>query len=128
MYKPDRLNELMADSDYVVMALPYTPDTHHFVNAAAINSMRPNGVLINVGRGKTLEETALVKGALPNAPVSMDAWNCFQIYRMGCFTLMCKVEKSELWDLHFGTTLTPVSLAFMRDICGAHSMSFRATL
>ncbi|KAK9909416.1 hypothetical protein WJX75_001901 [Coccomyxa subellipsoidea] len=61
VYKPDRLNELMADSDYVVMALPYTPDTHHFVNAAAINSMRPNGVLINVGRGKTLEETALVK-------------------------------------------------------------------
>lgn len=62
VYKPDRLNDLMADSDYVVMALPYTPSTHHFVNAAAINSMRPNGVLINVGRGKTLEEAALIKG------------------------------------------------------------------
>ncbi|BDA42800.1 D-3-phosphoglycerate dehydrogenase [Coccomyxa sp. Obi] len=61
VYKPDRLNDLMADSDYVVMALPYTPSTHHFVNAAAINSMRPNGVLINVGRGKTLEEAALTK-------------------------------------------------------------------
>ncbi|CAL8467553.1 g7091 [Coccomyxa elongata] len=61
VYKPDRLNDLMADSDYVVMALPYTPSTHHFVNAAAINSMRPNGVLINVGRGKTLEEAALIK-------------------------------------------------------------------
>lgn len=64
VYKPDRLNELMADSDYVVMALPYTPGTHHFVNAAAINSMRSNGVLINVGRGKTLEEAALIKGRL----------------------------------------------------------------
>lgn len=52
----------MADADYVVMALPYTPSTHHFVDAAAINSMRPNGVLINVGRGKTLEEAALIKG------------------------------------------------------------------
>ena len=62
VYKPDRLNELMADSDYVVMALPYTPSTHHFVNAAAINCMRPNGVFINVGRGKTLEEAALIKG------------------------------------------------------------------
>ncbi|EIE24549.1 hypothetical protein COCSUDRAFT_32746 [Coccomyxa subellipsoidea C-169] len=61
VYKPDRLNELMADSDYVVMALPYTPSTHHFVNAAAIKCMRPNGVLINVGRGKTLEEAALIK-------------------------------------------------------------------
>lgn len=91
VYKPDRLNELMADSDYVVMALPYTPDTHHFVNEAAINSMRPNGVLINVGRGKTLEEAALVKGALPNAPLYINGWNCFQLEIMGRSTLMCKV-------------------------------------
>jgi hypothetical protein len=63
VYTPDRLQQLMADSDYVVMALPHTPATHHFVNAAAINAMRPHGVLINVGRGKTLEEAALVKGA-----------------------------------------------------------------
>lgn len=63
VYAPDDLNKLMAESDYVVMALPYTESTHHFVNAAAINSMKPNGVLINVGRGKTLEEAALIKGA-----------------------------------------------------------------
>ena len=52
----------MADSDYVVMALPYTESTHHLVNAEAVQSMRPNGVLINVGRGKTLEQDAVVKG------------------------------------------------------------------
>ena len=62
VYTPDKLNKLMADSDYVVMALPYTQSTHHLVNAEAINAMRPNGVLINVGRGKTLEQDAIVKG------------------------------------------------------------------
>jgi hypothetical protein len=62
VFTPDKLNDLMAVSDYVVMALPYTEATHHFVNAAAIDSMKPNGVLINVGRGKTLEEAALIKG------------------------------------------------------------------
>lgn len=63
VYTPDKLNKLMADSDYIVMALPYTESTHHLVNAEAIHSMRPNGVLINVGRGKTLEQDAVIKGA-----------------------------------------------------------------
>ena len=63
IYTPDRLNELMGDSDYIVMALPHTPATHHLINAEAIAAMRPNGVLINIGRGKTLEEAALVKGS-----------------------------------------------------------------
>ena len=62
VYTPDKLNKLMGISDYVVMALPYTQSTHQLVNAEAINAMRPNGVLINVGRGKTLEQDAVVKG------------------------------------------------------------------
>ena len=62
VYTPDKLNKLMGDSDYVVMALPYTESTHHLVNAEAISAMRTNGVLINVGRGKTLEQDAIVKG------------------------------------------------------------------
>ena len=62
MYTPDKLNDLMGDSDYVVMALPYTESTHHLVNTEAVNSMRSHGVLINVGRGKTLEQDAVVKG------------------------------------------------------------------
>ena len=62
VYTPDKLTKLMGDSDYVVMALPYTQSTHHLVNAEAVNAMRPNGVLINVGRGKTLEQDAIVKG------------------------------------------------------------------
>ncbi|CAL5219435.1 g1265 [Coccomyxa viridis] len=61
VYTPDKLNDLMADSDYVVMALPYTESTHHLVNAEAVNSMRSHGVLINVGRGKTLDQDAVVK-------------------------------------------------------------------
>ena len=64
VYTPDKLNDLMADSDYVVMALPYTESTHHLVNAEAVNSMRSHGVLINVGRGKTLDQDAVVKGTM----------------------------------------------------------------
>lgn len=52
----------MAESDYIVCSVPYTPDTHHIVSAAAIAAMKPTGVFINVGRGKCVDEEALVEG------------------------------------------------------------------
>ncbi|KAG2433121.1 hypothetical protein HYH02_012823 [Chlamydomonas schloesseri] len=60
MYSPDQLDELMAASDYVVMATPHTPATDKMVGAAAIAAMRPHGVFINLGRGKCVDEKALI--------------------------------------------------------------------
>lgn len=62
LYSPDQLNELMSVCDYIVMATPYTPSTHQLINAAAIAAMKPNGVLVNVGRGKCINEAALIEG------------------------------------------------------------------
>jgi len=56
----DRLLELMARSDYVVVAAPLTPDTRGLVSADAIAAMKPSGVLINVGRGAVIDEPALI--------------------------------------------------------------------
>ena len=64
VYPPDQLNSLMAESDFVVMALPGTPATKHFVGSAAIDAMEPGGVLINIGRGSTLDTTAVRQGEL----------------------------------------------------------------
>lgn len=65
IYSPNQLTELMAASDYVVVATPYTPLTHQLINAAAIAAMKPTGVLVNVGRGKCIDEAALIDGELP---------------------------------------------------------------
>lgn len=43
MYAPEQLNELMAASDYVVMATPHTPATDQMVGAAAFAAMKPTG-------------------------------------------------------------------------------------
>ncbi len=48
-------------SDYVVCSTPYTPATHELVSAAAIAAMKPEAVLINVGRGKCVDEPALIR-------------------------------------------------------------------
>ncbi|MEW5314005.1 MAG: hypothetical protein WDW38_005534 [Sanguina aurantia] len=60
IYPPSEMAALMAASDYVVMATPYTPATHQMVNAEALSAMRPTAVFINIGRGKCVDEEALV--------------------------------------------------------------------
>ena len=57
---PERLNELMARADDVLVAAPLTPATRGLVDAAALAAMKPDAVLVNVGRGAVVEEAALV--------------------------------------------------------------------
>ena len=64
IYTPDQLNDLMAESDYVVAALPHTDKTEKLVSAEAISHMKKTGVFINIGRGQTVDEVALVKGKI----------------------------------------------------------------
>ena len=59
----ERLNELMARSDYVVIAAPLTPETRGLIGEAELRAMKPTAVLINIGRGPTVVEEALI-GAL----------------------------------------------------------------
>ncbi|KAK9790351.1 hypothetical protein WJX73_000184 [Symbiochloris irregularis] len=61
VYTPDKLHQLMADSDYVVAALPSTPSTQQFIDAGAIKAMSSHAVFVNVGRGITVDEPALIE-------------------------------------------------------------------
>jgi phosphoglycerate dehydrogenase-like enzyme len=58
---PERLVELVSRSNDVVLSLPSTPATRGFVGRAALAAMKPTGVLVNVGRGDTVDEAALVE-------------------------------------------------------------------
>lgn len=54
------LDELLATSDVVSLNCPYTPETHHLIDAAALAAMRPTAFLVNTARGKVVDEQALV--------------------------------------------------------------------
>lgn len=60
-YSPDSLHTLLAESDYVVLIAPYTPETDTLLDAAAIASMKPGAVLINISRGSLVDEEALIE-------------------------------------------------------------------
>ena len=53
----DDLHAALADADYVIDAMPLTPQTGHAFDAAAFGAMKPTARFINVGRGKTVEES-----------------------------------------------------------------------
>jgi phosphoglycerate dehydrogenase-like enzyme len=58
---PERLLDLMARSDDVLVAAPLTPATSGLVGPAAIGAMKRTAVLVNVGRGAVVDEPALVE-------------------------------------------------------------------
>ncbi|MCR1784330.1 D-2-hydroxyacid dehydrogenase [Nocardioides carbamazepini] len=55
----DALADLLAGARYVVCALPGVPDTAQLLDASAIDALADGALLVNVGRGSVLDETAL---------------------------------------------------------------------
>jgi lactate dehydrogenase-like 2-hydroxyacid dehydrogenase len=52
-------DELLAQADIVLLILPYTPETHHFIGARELSQMKPSAVLINMARGGIVDDAAL---------------------------------------------------------------------
>ena len=61
LYDPSDIKSLLKESDYVVLCVPYTPQTHGLINADALAAMKPTAVLINVARGNVVDEPALIE-------------------------------------------------------------------
>jgi len=60
-YPPSQIDEVMAASDYVLVAAPLTRETRGLVGEAQIAAMKTSAVIINVGRGPVIDEAALVR-------------------------------------------------------------------
>jgi phosphoglycerate dehydrogenase-like enzyme len=92
-----RLGELLSRADYVVLALPLTPETHHLIDAAALARMRPEARIVNVGRGELVDEAALAI-ALRDGRLAGAALDVFEAEPLP--------EASPLWGLP-GVIVTP---------------------
>jgi len=55
-----QLDAVLAAADFVVLAAPETPQTHHLIGARQLAAMKPTAFLINVARGSLVDEPALV--------------------------------------------------------------------
>jgi len=58
-YPLEALHDLLAVSDYVVLAVPSTPATFHLIDESALRAMKPSAFLVNISRGAVVDESAL---------------------------------------------------------------------
>jgi gluconate 2-dehydrogenase len=54
------MDELLKQSDFVVLQVPYSPETHHMIGARELGLMKPSAILINSTRGGVVDDAALI--------------------------------------------------------------------
>ncbi|MCW5580993.1 MAG: D-glycerate dehydrogenase [Luteimonas sp.] len=68
---------LLRESDHLVLVLPYSPDTHHAIDPAALAKMKPTATLTNIARGGIVDEDALAD-ALANGRLAAAALDVYE--------------------------------------------------
>lgn len=56
----DGVDDLLAESDVVMLAVPLSDETHHLIGARQLRRMRPSATLINMARGPVVDQDALI--------------------------------------------------------------------
>jgi D-2-hydroxyacid dehydrogenase (NADP+) len=90
VFAPAAIDEVLGQSDYVVLAAPLLDTTRGLIDAARLSAMKPDAYLINVGRGPQVNEAALA-GALRNRRIAGAALDVFEHEPLPA--------ESPLWDL-----------------------------
>jgi phosphoglycerate dehydrogenase-like enzyme len=73
---PEALPELLATSDFVVVACPLTPETKGMLTGERLRLMKPHAILVNVARAEIIEECALFQALREHwfAAAALDVW------------------------------------------------------
>jgi len=77
MYDNNRLDTVLAESDFVVVTLPLTSETRHLFGKREFGLMKPNAIFINIGRGGTTDTEALLE-ALRNGTIAGAGLDVFE--------------------------------------------------
>jgi phosphoglycerate dehydrogenase-like enzyme len=78
LFRPDRLPEVLGQSDFVVIAAPHTPETYKLFNRERIRQMKKNAYLINIGRG-VIVDLADLTAALQAGEIAGAGLDVFEI-------------------------------------------------
>ena len=84
------LHELISESDFIVSVLPSTPETDKLFGEKELEMMKPTAYFINMGRGNTVDEEALVR-ALSEGRIAGAGLDAYEVEPLPL--------TSRLWDL-----------------------------
>ncbi len=118
VYAPVQINDVLSQSDFVVVATPLTEATRGLINADRLAAMRPDASLINVGRGPHVDEAALAD-ALRNHRIAGAALDVFDQEPLPA--------ESPLWDLE-NLLITPHTGSLTEKLWQRHYAVFSENL
>lgn len=102
---PDRLAELLAESDVIVLAATLSPLTERLIGKATLASVKRGAILVNVGRGRLIDDDAVID-ALADGRLAGAA--------LDVFTREPLERSSPFWDLP-NVIVTPHVAGAMED-------------
>jgi phosphoglycerate dehydrogenase-like enzyme len=72
----ERLDEVLRQSDYLVITLPLTPETQGIIGDKQLRAMKPAALLVNVSRAQIVDEDALYEALAQGrlAGAVLDVW------------------------------------------------------
>jgi phosphoglycerate dehydrogenase-like enzyme len=91
------LKTLLNRSDFVVISAPLTPETRGMIGEAELQAMKKTAYLINIGRGKIIQQTALIQ-ALKEKEIAGAGLDVFEVEPLP--------PESELWGME-NVIITP---------------------
>jgi phosphoglycerate dehydrogenase-like enzyme len=115
---PERLRDLLSSSDVVVIAAPHTGNTHHLIGMPELGAMKQDALLVNVSRGKLVDEDALLD-ALRSGGIGGAALDVFEHEPLS--------PDSALWTLP-NVLITPHTSGFRPDHWDAATALFAENL
>ncbi len=59
VFQRDRLDDILPETDILIISLPGTPDTYHMIAERQLKLLPDDAILINVGRGSVMDQAAL---------------------------------------------------------------------
>ena len=114
------LDTLLAQSDHLLLVLPYTPASHHLIDAAALAKMKPSATLVNIARGGLVDEIALAD-ALANgrlAAAGLDVYEGEPTVRPELLALRNVVLTPHIGSASLATRTAMVQLAVDNLLAG----------
>jgi D-3-phosphoglycerate dehydrogenase len=102
--QPASFEDLLRESDFVVIACPLTKETHHLINEKTLRLMKRTAWLVNVGRGAVIEERSLIL-ALEEKRIAGAMLDVYEQYRIGAGHELFKLDNVILTPHLAGGTI-----------------------
>lgn len=110
LWEPERLHDLLAISDFIVIAAPHTPDTEKLFRISQFQQMKSSAYLINIGRG-IIVDLADLTAALQAGKIAGAALDVYEVEPLP--------DDHALWDME-NVILTPHIAAASPRIAERH--------